>query len=326
VKRQIYALTIAAFAALALGPLAASAATPSPAPSLDSVLAKPPSSDFAELTTGQLHGEFTAHDWATTNGTNNANATETEATLNRDGFVDGFGKTWASTAAGHAMVEAVMAFTGGSGARKALTALEASDKADPSYKHADTISGIDPYYGAHFADTSSNTVGDLFVFAKGNDVFFVILASAKDDVLTIAAQQAKTQYDTAPGSTIPSSQWPENAVSNVASSFPVFAVVIAVIFIIAVVAIVAVLAMRRRGPTPMMAGAMAGAPGMAAEAGLQLSPDGNYWWDGQGWKDAALEVPPTAQRSGDGTLWWDGRTWRPVPGAAQPQEPQPPTA
>jgi hypothetical protein len=327
VKRQICASTIAAFAALALGPLAATAATPSPSPSLDSVLAKPPSADFAELTTGQLHGEFTAHDWATSNGTNSSNATETEATLKRDGFVDGYGKTWASSSAGHALVEAVMAFAGGSGARKALTALEASDKADPSYKHADTVSGIDPYYGAHFADSSSNTVGDLFVFAKGNDVFFVILASTKDDVLNVAAQQAKTQYDTAPAGTIPTSQWPENAVSNAAASFPILGVVIALVFVIAVIAVVAVLALRRRGPTPMMAGAVAGAPGMAAEpGGVQLSPDGNYWWDGQGWKDAAQEAPPAAQRSSDGTLWWDGRTWRPVPGAAQPQDPQPPTA
>src|SRR5258708_9522839 len=301
-------------------------AGPSPSPSLDSGVAKPPSSDFAELTTGQLHGEFTSHDWATSNGTNSTNASETEATLNRDGFVDGFGKTWASSAAGHAMVEAVMAFTGGSGARKALTALEASDKADPTYKHADTISGIDPYYGAHFADSSSNTVGDLFVFAKGNDVFFVILASAKDDVLNIAAAQAKTQYDTAAGSSIPSSPWPQYAAYTWAAIFRVFTIVIAAVSIIPVLAIGAVLAMRRRGPTPMMAGAMAGAPGMAAGGDIQLSPDGNYWWDGQGWKDAALEAPPTAQRSGDGTLWWDGRTWRPVPGAAQPQEPQPPTA
>src|SRR5258708_36664308 len=90
-------------------------AGPSPSPSLDSGVAKPPSSDFAELTTGQLHGEFTAHDWATSNGTSSTSATETEATLNRDGFVDGFGKTWASSAAGPAVVGAVIAVTGGVG-------------------------------------------------------------------------------------------------------------------------------------------------------------------------------------------------------------------
>ena len=346
VKRMFYTLTIAALAALLLWPLTAAAATPSPSPSLDSILAKPPGSDFAELTTAPLHGEFTSQNWATSNGTTGTSATETEATLNRDGFLDGYGKTWASASSSHAMVEAVMAFKGGAGARKALTALETSDKADPSYKHADTVSGIDPYYGAHFADSSSNTVGDLFVFAKGNDIFFVILASTKDDVLTLAAQQAKAQYEAAPGSTIPSSQWPENAVSNTASSFPVAALAIAIAFIVVVVALVAFLALRRRGPTPMVAGGVAAAPGMgeggapwvAGAAGtpgsnIQMSPDGNYWWDGQGWKDAAQEAPPMAQRSSDGTLWWDGRTWRPVPQAGQPAEtqqrpewPQPPSS
>jgi hypothetical protein len=332
VKRRIYAFTIAALVVLTLGPMTASGAAPSPSPSLDSVLAKPPTSDFAELTTAQLHGEFTAQDWATSNGSSSTSATETEATLKRDGFVDGYGKTWASSSAGHAMVEAVMAFNGGAGAKKALTSLEASDKADASYKHADTISGIDPYYGAHFADPAHNTFGDLFVFAKGNDVFFVILASAKDDVLAIAAMQTKAQFDAAPASTIPRAQWPENAVTTVASSFPVAAFLIAIVFVIAVIALVAVLALRRRRPTPMMAGAMMSAPGMAAApAALQLSPDGNYWWDGQTWKDAAQEAPPMAQRSSDGTLWWDGRTWRPVPQAPQQQQsppewPQPPSS
>src|SRR5207245_7508841 len=139
--------------------------------------------------------------------------TETEATLNRDGFLDGYGKTWASSSAGHAMVEAVMAFKGGAGARKALTALETSDKADPSYKHADTVSGIDPYYGAHFAESSSNTVGDLFVFAKGNDIFFGILASTKDDVLTLSAQQAEAQHEAAAGSTIARRPWPRKVLT-----------------------------------------------------------------------------------------------------------------
>jgi len=82
VKRMFYTLTIAALAALLLWPLTAAAATPSPSPSLDSILAKPPGSDFAELTTGQLHGEFTSHDWAASNGTSGTSATETEATLN----------------------------------------------------------------------------------------------------------------------------------------------------------------------------------------------------------------------------------------------------
>src|SRR3989442_7818336 len=111
VKGLIRTLTLAVAVALATSPLAgAAASTPSPSPSLDKVLAAPPGSDFTELTTGVLHGEFTAHDWATTNASG-SDATETEKTLTKDGFVDGYGKTWAQASAGHAMIEAVMALT-----------------------------------------------------------------------------------------------------------------------------------------------------------------------------------------------------------------------
>jgi hypothetical protein len=323
VNRLIRTLTVVAAGALSMSPLAgAAASTPSPSPSLDTVLAAPPSG-FAELTTGVLHGEFNAHAWATTNASG-SDATATENTLNKDGFVDGYGKTWAQASAGHAMIEAVMAFNGGQGARKALTSLEASDKSDKSYQHADTVSGIDPYYGAHFADSSSNTVGDLFVFVKGNDVFFVILASQKDDVLTMATNQAKAQYDSAPAGTIPTADWPENASTPTSGGSAVLGIGIIGAIIVAVVVVIVVLAMRRRAPAmPAMMGAgSAGMPGVGGT--IQMSQDGNYWWDGQTWRDAAHEAPTTAQRSSDGTLWWDGRTWRPVPQAAPPEQPQPP--
>src|SRR5437879_12729982 len=93
VKGPIRTLTLAAAVALAISPLSGAAAgTPSPSPSLDKVLAAPPGSDFTELTTGVLHGEFTAHDWATTNASG-SDATETEQTLTTAGVVDGHGKT-----------------------------------------------------------------------------------------------------------------------------------------------------------------------------------------------------------------------------------------
>ncbi len=326
VNRPKYPLIVAAIAVFALSPLSAAAASPSPNPSLDTVLARPPSADFNELTTSALNGAFTAHDWATLNGSGSA-ATDTENALNRDGFVAGYGKTWAQVSSGHALIEAVMAFNGGQGARKALTGLEAGDKSDSAYKHSITLSGIDPYYGAHFVDTTNNVVEDLFAFAKGNDVFGVLFVSDKDDVAALAATQAKAQYDTAPASTIPTSDWPENASPR--SSFPTGAFAIAVGFVVVVVGLIAFLALRRRSTAAMagaygmagMAGA-AGSPDMTAGA-VQMSPDGNYWWDGQTWRDAAHEAPPGAQRSSDGTLWWDGRNWRPVQ-AASPE--QPPTA
>src|SRR2546423_7850808 len=104
VNGLIRTLTLVAAVALATSPLSgAAASTPSPSPSLDKVLAAPPGSDFTELTTGVLHGEFTAHDWATTNASG-SDATETEKNLNQDGFVDGDGQTSAQTSAGHALL------------------------------------------------------------------------------------------------------------------------------------------------------------------------------------------------------------------------------
>jgi hypothetical protein len=142
----------------------------------------------------------------------------------------------------------------------------------------------------------------------------------------LASNQAKSQFDSAPDGTIPSSQWPENA-RSVSGSFPIGAFAGAVAFVVVVVALLAFFVMRRRGATPMPVGqyAMPGAPGASgmptAGGAVQMSPDGNYWWDGQGWKDASQEAPPMAQRSSDGTLWWDGQKWRPIGPAPQEQPP-----
>jgi hypothetical protein len=295
-------------AALALLPLGVAAAA-TPSPTLDTVLAAPPSG-FAELTTATFHGSFSAHEYATVSDPTKASAIE--STMNHDGFVAGYGKTWVQQAAGHALLEAVIAFNGGNGARQWLTQAEAGDKSDPSYTHADSMTGIDPYYGGHFKYASSNTVGDFFSFVKGNDVFLLGFVSQKDDVLTMAVAQAKSQFDSAPSETIPSSQWPENATHGVAYSVGLF--IVPLIVIVLVIALVAFLFRRRRAAPAMMPAAVAAAvPGMGAPASIQMSPDGKYWWDGQGWKDTEQVIPPNAQRSGDGQSWWDGRGWRPVP-------------
>jgi hypothetical protein len=292
-------------AALALGAMAmtpvASAASPTPSPSLDTVLAAPPSG-YSQLTTSSLNGEFTSHQYAA-NGTG-VSAQQTESTLNRDGFVDGYARTWVLASPRRALVELVMAFTGGAGARKVLSALEASDKADSRFTHADTVSGIEPYFGVHFVD--KGTFADEFVFVKGNDLFGVLVAAPTDDVLTPARDQATAQYNSAPAETIPSSQWPENAFTGQSLAYWAGYFSIPVLFVIVVVAVIAIARSRRRTVAPVM-----------QAAGVQMSPDGNYWWDGQAWRDASREAPPFAQRSSDGTLWWDGRNWRPVlpPGA-----------
>jgi hypothetical protein len=290
-------------AAVAVAPLTVHA-TSSPNPSLDTVLAAPPSADFAELTTSILNGKFTAHDWAALSGDSNG-AAQTEATLNKDGFVDGFSKTWSQASSGHALIELVMAFSGGRGAHSALSEMEASDKSDTSYSRADTVSGISPYYGAHFVYTAQPAIEDFFAFVKGNDVFAIAFVSPQDDVLSDATKQVQTQYISAPGFTIPTSEWPENI--SPASAFPVALFGAGIGFIVVVAGIVAFVVVRRRAPTPSPYASFA--PALS----LQMSDDGSYWWDGQSWRDAVQEVPPLAQRSSDGFYWWDGRTWRPMP-------------
>jgi hypothetical protein len=289
--------------AVAVAPLTVHA-TSSPSPTLDTVLATPPATDFAELTTSPLHGKFTAHEWAMLSANSNG-AAQTEATLNRDGFVDGFGKTWAQASSGHALIEAVMAFSGGRGARSALAGMEASDKSDTSYKKADSVAGITDYYGAHFVDPTNQLIEDFFAFVKGNDVFGIAFVSPQDDVLTDATRQIQTQYSNAPGSTIPTSQWPENI--SPTASFPAAVFGAGIGFIVVVAGVVAFLLLRRRDP------AASAYASFAPALSLQMSADGSYWWDGQSWRDAVQEAPPLAQRSSDGFYWWDGRTWRPVP-------------
>jgi hypothetical protein len=51
-----------------------------------------------------------------------------------------------------------------------------------------------------------------------------------------------------------------------------------------------------------------------AAGAVQLSPDGQAWWDGTQWQSTATSCPPHATRSPDGAAWWDGRMWRPMPG------------
>jgi hypothetical protein len=46
---------------------------------------------------------------------------------------------------------------------------------------------------------------------------------------------------------------------------------------------------------------------------IQLTPDGQQWWDGAKWQPTATSYPPHALRKPDGSEWWDGERWRPVP-------------
>ena len=341
----------AAFALLALSAVAASPSpSPSPtlSPALDKILVQPPAGYAAMSSTSPPKtGHVTAHDWAQQF---DVKAAEAERVLNQDGFVDGYNLEWASRSL-HIQNEFVLAFRGGYGAKQWFDYFKGALTSGPLYQHADTITGIPQYFGLH--ETQSSVYGqgylDGFVFLKGNDVIGVAYISLSDDNVSLATAQTKIQYAAAPASTIPPAQWPENVNPAPASVAPVaatstggigkvlpYALIIGAAVVAIGLGVALVLTRVRRSPsaasgTPLapiagaapavavapvpLATAAAAAP--AATLPLQMSVDGNYWYDGERWVDVNQEAPPFAQRSPDGAYWWDGSSWRPV-ALAQP--------
>jgi hypothetical protein len=234
------ALCATAIAALALGPIPASAA-PSPSPALGGLLVAPPAG-YAPLTTATLHGQFDATTYASQYQSGNVLA---EIALRQDGFVDGYGMTWIQRSTNRVLLEFVIAFKGGKGAKSWLDFEETSDKSNPEYRHADSLGGIGAYYGAHLVFTSPTGYTDAFSFVKGNDMFGVGFISAKDDVLKLATAQTKSQYAAAPDQTIPKEQWPEIAQPKQTNFLG--AIIGAVLVLVLIGAAIRLVMVRRRG-------------------------------------------------------------------------------
>jgi hypothetical protein len=285
------------------------AASPTPSPSLDTVLVAPMGTGFVDDPSALSfpEGTFTAPQWAAVAGTD---APAVEAHLKTFGFITGYARAWLDKAHNHRIVQIVVALGGGQGARNLQSYLSANVTGNKYYSRSISVSGIDTSGGAHFADPATPGYADEIWFTKGNDFFDLTVAAVADDMGDLAVTEAKRQFDVAPSSTIPPDQWPENSSSGgfdwagITGRVAVIAVVVTAVAVVIVVTAVVLLSRRRA------ASATAYVP---VSAGVQMSGDGNYWWDGAGWRDASREAPPTAQRSGDGYYWWDGRAWRPVP-------------
>jgi hypothetical protein len=284
-------------------------ASPTPSPALDKVLAPAPSSDYVEAdATSQsvMEGSFNAQQYAAR--TNAARQSQVQASLERNGFIAGFGRTWVQRSTQHVLIEAVLAFDGARDAKKWLTAAQLSDKADPKYQHPITAPGIANYYGAHMAGNDLFT--DTFGIVRGNDYFWIIAISRQDDLGGVGAMQAKAVYDFAPPYTIPPSQWPESIATpreTVSGFGPLIGDVLLIAFLVSLAILVFAVARRSARRSAI--------PPLDTGADVQLSPDGDYWWDGKRWRDTSREAPAGARLSNDRKLWWDGRHWRPVPKA-----------
>ncbi len=309
VFRALTRSVIAAAAAIVLLAPPAAAASPSPSPTLGSVLVSPPASDFVTFNQyfTAVQGDFDALQYIVFLGWGNPSTTE--GTLHRDGFVSGFGRSWVQPGTTHILLELVVAFSGGAGAKSWLQSVKDMDQNRQYFRHEISVNGIDQIYAAHYVDPGTPAYADILTFVKGNDYFEVAILSPSDDLADSGATQTKRQYDFAPASTIPPSQWPENG-TTARHDLVYFLLVVApnalllALMVGLVLLTVGLIRRRSRGRTP----AYAVIPGE-----VQMSSDGYYWWDGYAWKDASQVPPPSALRSADGYYWWDGVRWRSVP-------------
>lgn len=222
----------------------AAASTPSPSPSLSSLLAAPPTGYVEDAeSAGTPIGEFDQEGYVSYLAPVDPAATATA--LRRDGFVKGFGKSWTHPETGAGFAAVVVAFSGGRGARTWLETTRATARQDQYYQGDLVVGGLGVYAGVRYADPGSGAHADVISFVKGNDFFLVGFVSDADMADT-AAMQARAQYDFAAAESIPRSEWPENP----RPGFPLLSVLAALGFgALVVLAGVALFVLRgRRGP------------------------------------------------------------------------------
>ena len=257
-SHRLTAAAVAALVAMSLFPIAgAAAASPKPSPSLDVLLAYPPSADFVADTesTGTPIGAFDLGTYV--EFLQPADPPATKRTLHDDGFVAGYGKSWTSQASNVGLVELVVAFSGGRGARGWLEAAAADARSSEFFKSTIVVDGIGPYYGVRYANPSAPSFADVVSFVKGNDYFVVGLVSEADNIGDATITQSKHQYDFAAANSIRESDWPENARApfglqpgRLALTVLVAGLAMAAAVGVAVAFVVVVSARRRPAPPP----------------------------------------------------------------------------
>jgi len=264
-------------------------AAASPTPDLSTYLAGAPGTDWLEAPAGPdvLDGPFNAHDWASY-----VEDTSTEAALNRDGFVSGYGRAWEQKVSQDFVEEQVLLFHASKGANHAYDSFKLDGKTDKTYK-SDLATWDDANaWGAMFQFDDGNRVYSV-QFRKGNLVFLVNWYTTNQDLSQRTLDIAHNEFAAAPDGL----QLTSNSVSLAQPAQ--WAIGLGLVVLVVLVGTVIFVLIRRRGPQTAF-----------AATGIQMSADGAYWWDGAQWRSSATEIPPMAQRSPDGAYWWDGHTWR----------------
>jgi hypothetical protein len=276
------------------------AATPVPVTNLRDLLTPPATTDWVSVDPSPVNlvGYFNAHDYANFLKAVGTSPGSLETTMSLYGFTRGYGLEWEQRGTHDLLVERVFEFRDSGGANSWYSDLKSGSETASHYSGAIATPTIPHSFGAVLRGTGTDRQYRV-EFAKGNLMFVVHMDSDTNDLSTPAVAQAAAEYASAPSqSDVPpgAGQAVNDLVRNVEIAAGALLVALAL-----VVAVTLLLATRRR-PQPM-----------APAAGVAMSPDGAYWWDGGRWRDASIEVPPTATRSADGAFWWDGRAWRPVP-------------
>jgi len=300
-NRALSGLLLAILAIL-LAADGASAAT-----DLHPLLASPPGADWIDVPSRPkvLVGDFTAHDYAAFLQANGNSPGATEFDLNLYGFTRGYSLEWEQRGSHDLLIERAFEFRQRTGARSWYSLLKIIDSTSGKYTHDVPMPPSVPNSSGALFTWPDGTLQNRIGFWKGNVAYVVHTDSFTNDLSGLGVGQAVTEYANAPSQT----EVPPGAgqAVNVWLRSIGIAVGIVVLAVAIVTTITIVLVTRRRRPARFLVG------GPAVPAGAPtVSPDGAYWWDGQRWRDASIEAPPTAPRSPDGALWWDGRTWRPL--------------
>lgn len=251
-RGAVAALAVAA--SLVLAPASAAAAGKL---DLGAILAPAPSSDYLEIPPGPvIDGPFDARVYAAyLTAVNGSDASNVVPTLERDGLMRGYGRSWLQLKTAFGLYERVFEFATATGAHQWLGRQRLGNQALSQYRgpFADTPR-IPGSWSAQLTKTSGYRYFRV-AFTKGNDEYEVTLGSGSADYTSAALQQAQAQYDRAPGYTIPPGTSANVLLAGVSAAVRVgvflMAPVLAMIATVAVVGVgvLVIFALRRRPRT-----------------------------------------------------------------------------
>lgn len=252
--------------------LAATPAPPDPA-RLRAVLADPIDQAFLEVTTsspGWLVGQFDAKTYIDSFTDRDAQTRQSALdSLVREGFVSGYEREWYKVGGQDWLGELLLVFQNSTGAGSMAEGSKAGYAQDAGFKNFVTASAIPDAYA--LTEASLGRQWTVVIFTKGNDLFAVVGGSSSDYTTASTLAQAGKQFQAAPATISVAGPSAPRVRSPLVIAGIVGASAAAIGGLAAMILIVALWSRSRRPNT------------------RQISPDGNYWWDGAAWR----QVPRT---------------------------------